>query len=200
MSNVMTKKGSVLPLLKLKGKDYLQVAHRLQWLSDDYSNYTINTEFLVLTDDQTVTRSTVVLYDETGKVIRSATATKRESKKDFPDHTEKSETGSVGRALAMLGLGTQMALSDLDEGDRIVDSPVTNIKSEINNLKKESTGGKVADKPVEVVSSQTGEIIVNGVLNESELKAVTENTVKKTSFRKPKDKPVVTPELESEWS
>ena len=51
-------------------------------------------------------------------------STKRETKKDFSDHTEKAETSAVGRALAMLGYGTQFAISDLDEGDRIVDSPV----------------------------------------------------------------------------
>lgn len=149
MNNVKTKKGSVLPLLKLKGKDYLQVAHRLQWLSDDYDNYTIHTEFLVLTDEQTVTKSTVVLFNQDGKVIRSATATKRETKKDFPDHTEKSETGSVGRALAMLGLGTQMALSDLDEGERIVDSPVINVNSQLTASQQQSV-----DKSLEKIENE----------------------------------------------
>ena len=36
---------------------------------------------------------------------------------------EKAETKAVGRALAMLGYGTQFA-PELDEGERIVDSPV----------------------------------------------------------------------------
>ena len=41
---------------------------------------------------------------------------------------EKSETGAIGRALANLGYGTQFA-PDLDEQDRIVDSPVRMVES-----------------------------------------------------------------------
>jgi ssDNA-binding Zn-finger/Zn-ribbon topoisomerase 1 len=46
-----------------------------------------------------------------------------ESKRDFGDFIEKAETKAVGRALAMLGYGTQFAADELDEGQRIVDSP-----------------------------------------------------------------------------
>ena len=54
-----------------------------------------------------------------------ASATKTERKVDFDDFVEKAETGAVGRALAMLGYGTQFAMIEFDEGDRVVDSPVT---------------------------------------------------------------------------
>lgn len=121
---VKTKSGTTLPLINLKGKKYLMVAYRLQWLTEDVASYDINTELVVLTDEQTVARATVAIYDKDGKVIKKAQATKRETKKDFPDHTEKAETAAIGRALAMLGFGTQHALSDLDEGNRLVDSPL----------------------------------------------------------------------------
>ena len=127
MSTVKTEKGTELPLLSLKGKMYLMVAYRLQWLSEKYDNYTISTHFPVLNDDQTVATTCVKILDKDGKVLREATATKRETKKDFPDHTEKAETAAIGRALSMLGLGTQHALSDLDEGERIVDSPLVKV-------------------------------------------------------------------------
>lgn len=125
MDSVKTKKGTLLPLVNLKGKSYLMVAHRLQWLAEEYENYTIDTEFLSVTDDQTVAKATICLYSKEGQLIRRATATKRETKKDFSDHTEKAETAACGRALAMLGMGTQHALSDLSEGERLADSPVT---------------------------------------------------------------------------
>jgi hypothetical protein len=69
--------------------------------------------------DHTITRA--VIKDETGKIM--ATAHKQENTKGFVDHLEKSETGSVGRALAMCGFGTQFA-PDLDEEERIVDAPI----------------------------------------------------------------------------
>lgn len=124
MKTVKTKKGNELPLMNLKGKDYLMVAYRLQWLSDDYDNYTVDTEMVQVTDISAVIRAVVTLLDKEGKVIRKASATKRETQKDFPDFIEKAETGSIGRALAMLGLGTQHAIADLDEGNRLADSPL----------------------------------------------------------------------------
>lgn len=124
MKTVKTPKGTELPLINLKGKDYLMVAHRFIWFNEVETNFDINTEFLLLTDEQTVVRATVKVMDREGKVIKSATATKRETKKDFSDHTEKAETSAIGRALAILGYGTQFAVADLDEGDRLADSPL----------------------------------------------------------------------------
>jgi len=127
---VKTPGGTELPLVNLKGKDYLMVAHRLQWFNEVEKNFEISTEFLLVTEEQTICKAQVVVKDAEGKVIRQAQATKRETKKDFPDHTEKAETAAVGRALAMLGYGTQFALSDLSEGERLVDSPLVSVKQQ----------------------------------------------------------------------
>jgi hypothetical protein len=124
MKTVSTPKGTALPLVNLKGKDYLMVGHRLQWFNEVEQRFRIETEFLLITEEQTVARAKVTVFDTEGREVKTAMATKRETKKDFPDHTEKAETSAVGRALAMLGYGTQFALSDLDEGDRLADSPV----------------------------------------------------------------------------
>lgn len=123
--SVRTKKGTELPLMNLKGKKYLMVAYRIQWFTEEEPSFSIDTEFLVLDDEQTVCRATICTFDEKGELIRKATSTKRETKKDFPDHTEKAETGAIGRALIELGYGTQFALSDLDEGNRLADSPLS---------------------------------------------------------------------------
>lgn len=130
MKTVMTPKGTKLPLTNLKGRDYLMVAYRIQWMNEEFPNFKITTDFPLVNDEQTIARAEVSLMDETGKTLRSATATKRETKKDFGDHTEKAETAAIGRALAMLGFGTQFAIADLDEGERIVDAPVVNVKEE----------------------------------------------------------------------
>lgn len=136
MKTVTTKKGTVLPLTNLKGKDYLMVAYRIQWMNEEVSEFEINTDFPLLTDEQTIARATVKLHFGNG-ISKIATATKRETKKDFGDHTEKAETAAIGRALAMLGFGTQFAIADLDEGDRIVDAPVVNTKADTEAEKKQ---------------------------------------------------------------
>lgn len=62
------------------------------------------------------------ITDPNGRVI--ATGFKREHRAHFPDFEEKAGTGAVGRALLFAGFGTQYALDELDEGERIVDAPI----------------------------------------------------------------------------
>ena len=107
-------------MMKLKGKDYLQVAWRLVWFREDHPDFGINAEALALTEDHAIFKATIT--DANGMQISSGHGS--ESKKDFGDFIEKAETKAIGRALAMLGYGTQFAADELDEGERIVDSPI----------------------------------------------------------------------------
>lgn len=127
-STYTTTKGTELPLMSLKGKPYMQVAHRLVWFTESVLTYSTETDYLSLTDEQTVAKVTVKVFKEDGSLLKQASATKRETKKDFPDHTEKAETGALGRCLALLGYGTQFAIADIDEGDRLADSPVATVE------------------------------------------------------------------------
>ena len=117
-------------LIQLKGRDYLPVAARLLWLNDETQRYKIETSILKLEDTFAVVQSTVSILDDTGNPQRSATAIKREDKTHFADYLEKAETGSIGRALGMLGFGTQFA-PEFDELEarlepRVVDTPQRN--------------------------------------------------------------------------
>ncbi|NJK44316.1 MAG: hypothetical protein HC933_08545 [Pleurocapsa sp. SU_196_0] len=121
-------------LISLKGKDYLPVAARIIWLNEEAERYTINTSILKLEDTYAVVQATVTVFDKDGNAVKTATALKREDKTHFPDFLEKSETGSVGRALGMLGYGTQFA-PEFDEmgaqlEPRIVDTPQAAPKTE----------------------------------------------------------------------
>ena len=135
-----TEKGTVLPLLNLRGKPYLQIAHRFIWLDEKYANYTIESDFIAITDDYAVCKATVTLLNEDGSVIRKASAFKREDKSNFSDFVEKSNTSAVGRALAMLGIGTQFCTQDMEEGVRLADAPIEPAKkptSSFSRKKKE---------------------------------------------------------------
>jgi len=126
---VKTPKGTELPLISLKGRDYLMVAHRLQWLNEAAEKFDITTEIIKAEKDESIVKATVTIFDQQGNTVKKVSATKREDSKGFADHLEKAETGSIGRCLALCGFGTQFALSDLDEGDRIVDAPLQSVKS-----------------------------------------------------------------------
>lgn len=107
-------------MMKLKGKDYLEVKWRLVWFREDHPDFGIHTEAIELDDKHAIFRAFIT--DATGRQVSSGTGS--ESIKDFGDFIEKAETKAVGRALAMLGYGTQFD-PDLEEGARIVDSPVS---------------------------------------------------------------------------
>lgn len=121
-------------LMNLKGKDYLPVAARLIWLNEEALRYTIQSQILKLEDTYAIVQATVTVLDETNSPIKTASATKREDKTHFPDYLEKAETGAVGRALGMLGYGTQFApefdeLTGLLEA-RVVDKPQPRVADE----------------------------------------------------------------------
>lgn len=175
MKTVKTPAGTDLPLMNLKGKDYLMVAHRLIWFNETSERFHIDTDFLKIDDEQSVARAKVTVFDKEGKEIKHATATKRETKKDFPDHTEKAETGAIGRALALMGYGTQFAVADLDEGSRLADAPLASVP------KATATVTVTADNKVDKIEIKQGEAISTFTKP-----AETATPVKVSTFRKPK--------------
>lgn len=114
------------------GKQYLTVAGRLVWFRDVHPDWDLFTEVVKVEwdgqkDDYAICRCDIyrpVLNEKTGEtqMFHVSSATKTETRQGFGDFLEKAETGSVGRALALLGFGTQFA-QELDEKNRIVDSP-----------------------------------------------------------------------------
>lgn len=121
-----TKAGTVINLIDLKGKAYMMASDRIRWFTEENPMFNIETNFLALTDEQTVAQVTVTLPDPNDKArfLRRASGVKRETKSDFSDHTEKAVTGALARALSYLGYGTQYAADELDEGNRLADAPV----------------------------------------------------------------------------
>ena len=111
-------------LIKMKGgKLYAPVYVRIALFRDDHpiaDGWGINAEMISTDEASCLARAEIV--DPQGRVV--STGHKREHKAHFPDYEEKSLTGAVGRALLMAGYGTQYALDELDEGERIVDAPI----------------------------------------------------------------------------
>lgn len=108
-------------LIRVQGnREYLPVAARLIWFRQERPDWSIETEPLHLDLEHGVSVYRALIRDENGRI--RAQATKMETRKDFADFIEKSETGAIGRALAMCGYGTQFT-TEFDEGTRIVDAP-----------------------------------------------------------------------------
>jgi hypothetical protein len=167
-------------LMKLKmgqgAQDYLPVQWRLVWFRELCPQGTIDTEELEYDSEREVEAEVYVWNAEkrrSEKVLKHskgyaryraivtdgkggrATGTKSENAANFADYGEKAETGSIGRALAALGYGTQFTGDELNEGHRIVDSPVER-HNEDSAVQTNGNGNHtpVANKPA-VVASQT---------------------------------------------
>ena len=171
-------------LMELQGKAYLEVKWRLVWFRQECPNGTIDTEEIVVDLDRPVeaeipTGNWIPNPNRPGKkmpekTIRRdngyarfravvtdgkggrATATKSENAASFPDFIEKAETGAVGRALAMLGYGTQFTGDELSEEHRIVDAPVER-SSSYQYANGGNGNGRAAAASVTSASGQSGD-------------------------------------------
>lgn len=133
-----TPKGTELPMVKIKGNDYLLVVWRIVWMREEHPDWTIKTTLIEHSPEKTIFKAEIITAD--GKLL--ATAHKHETKQDFYDHLEKAETSAIGRALALCGYGTQFA-PELAEGDRLADSPVDNSRRPLESTIKASPARQV---------------------------------------------------------
>ena len=108
-------------LIKVKGKDYLEVKFRLHWFRQEKALWDIRTEVVKLDLERGIAAVRSDIYDEKGIHKSSGMSLEREG--NFADYLEKAETSATGRALAALGYGTLQS-SELDEG-KFVDAPVS---------------------------------------------------------------------------
>lgn len=110
-------------LIKVQGgRTYLPVSARIVWFRQEHPDWSIETEMVELNHEKQYAIFRARICDGDGKLM--ATGTKKEDVKGFGDYMEKAETGSVGRALALCGFGTQFS-PELDETGpgRFADSP-----------------------------------------------------------------------------
>ena len=129
MSNTFNPREHLITIKNRQGAtEYLPVQHRVAWFRAECPEGTIETELLHLDLDRETEEEVFIWNAEkrrSEKVVKtakglaifratakdgkggSATATKMEKAAAFPDFVTKAETGAIGRALALLGYGTQ---------------------------------------------------------------------------------------------
>jgi hypothetical protein len=117
--------------------DYLEVKFRLVMFREKYPHGRITTEEVCVDLDRGYARSKATIEDGEGGL---ATGYGTETKAGFADYCERSETRALGRALAVMGFGTQFVGADLSEGEHIVDAPVTTTTTAAPDAAHEITG------------------------------------------------------------
>ena len=112
-------------LMKVKGKDYLEVKYRVHWFRQEKPDWDIQTRIIQVDIEKGLAIVQADIFDEEGK--HKSSGIQMEEKRTFPDYLAKAETASIGRALACLGYGTLQCF-ELEEGiekGRFVDAPVS---------------------------------------------------------------------------
>lgn len=101
-------------LLKMQGgKVYLPAAYRLLWFRDECPDWGIVTDLIEGGQEAGFATVKASIFTPEGRLL--STAHKTETKQDFPaGWVEKAEAGSIARALAYVGFGTQFS-DDVDE-------------------------------------------------------------------------------------
>lgn len=153
-----TPKGTKLVIIDLKGKDYLPVQQRIIWFREEKPGWSITTELVSITDKFALAKA--YIKDESGRVVSTSHKSDTVQAGDF--FIEKAETGAIGRALALVGYGTQFCGDELDEGESIADAPVGGKKEEKKENKK--VEAKVGDNP----KCECGKKMMVSKFNESE--------------------------------
>ena len=110
-------------MTKLKGRDDMIVAGRLLWFRDEHPDGAIITTPIIAGNTVVAVKAEIIVDD---RILASGMATVRGGKGTSWDgrEMEKAETAAIGRALMHAGYGTQFALSDMDEGDYLADTPI----------------------------------------------------------------------------
>lgn len=118
--------------IEVKGKAYACVPARVQAFREICPEGSIETDVISMADGIVTMKTTV--KDETGRVLATGLAQEKEASSyiNKTSYIENCETSAVGRALGMLGLGSDEQMASAEE-----------LANAINNQ------GKAYEKPVE---------------------------------------------------
>ena len=115
--------------IEVKGKNYTCVAARISAFRELCPVGTISTEILSLADGVVTMKTTIT--DENGKILATGMAQEKETSSyiNKTSYIENCETSAVGRALGMLGIGSDEQMASAEE----VANAINNQNKQANN-------------------------------------------------------------------
>jgi hypothetical protein len=111
---------------------YLEVKWRLVWFRELYPQYRVITSVHSVTDESALISASIL--DENG--VTRVTGHGHCTSEKWDRYVEKAETAAIGRALAVLGIGTQFAIELDEDPDEFADAPVETKKEKSQETRK----------------------------------------------------------------
>ena len=104
-----------LPMVDIKGKNYVMVKDRVKAFRDVFPDFAIETEIIHLDADSVTIRATI--KDETGNVKATGHARELQNASfiNKTSYVENCETSAIGRAIGLLGIGIDDSFGSADE-------------------------------------------------------------------------------------
>ncbi len=130
--------------IDIKGKQYVQVSHRIIYFNETYPEGSIVTELISPPDAETVVIKATVWPDHRRQFTGYSQATWGDGYINKTSALENAETSAVGRALAFMGIGVIDSIASVDEVNK-----ATN---------RASTSGQVA-KPVAAAPKKVTKVV-----------------------------------------
>lgn len=111
----IVKANELLPKIDIKGKAYAAVPARIQAFRQLCPNGAIETEIISMENGVVTMKATA--KDENGKVLGTGFAQEKETASyiNKTSYIENCETSAVGRALGMLGIGSESSIASAEE-------------------------------------------------------------------------------------
>ena len=133
--------------IEIKGKNYTCVAARISAFRELCPVGTISTEILSLADGVVTMKTTIT--DENGKILATGMAQEKETSGNInkTSYIENCETSAVGRALGMLGIGSDEQMASAEE-----------VANAINNQGKEQDNNKAERAKKEAQEKREAEV------------------------------------------
>lgn len=128
--------------IEVKGKNYTCVAARISAFRELCPVGTISTEILSLADGVVTMKTTIT--DENGKILATGMAQEKETSGyiNKTSYIENCETSAVGRALGMLGIGSDEQMASAEE----VANAINNQNKQANNQGRQQAPAKTPEE------------------------------------------------------
>ena len=111
----LEKANAEISFIDVKGKNYADVANRVNAFRKLFPNGSITTE--IISNDAGVCIIKATCYDEVGKILSTCTADEKEGSSfiNKTSYIENCETSAVGRALGFIGIGVDNDIASVQE-------------------------------------------------------------------------------------